>query len=422
MISFKRIKTILQTNKDGKVLLSNFSYLIILQIAGYVFPLLTMPYLARVIGPTGFGKIAFASAIIIWVQTVADWGFNFSATRDVAKNRDDIVKVSEIFSNVFWSRCVLMLLSFLILLALIFTIPDFRNDADIILVTFLLIPGHIMFPDWFFQAVERMKYITFLNLLAKFLFTIAVFIFIKSSNDYILQPLFNSIGFCICGIISMYIILHKWHIRLLKPNPQKIFSTIKGSTDIFINEIAPNLYNSLSVVMLSMFSGAVSTGIYDAGKKINTIMQQLLQIIARVFFPFLNRKPNKHHIYAKISLSIAAVSSIAIFIFAPELIHFLFNESFNESIIVLRITSISLIFLTISSVYGTNYLLVHHKDHLLRNITLTTSIGSLIYSVPLIYFYGYIGTAITYTLSTIIIGSTKYLYAQRIKKLQKDNH
>ena len=218
MISFKRIKTILQTNKDGKVLLSNFSYLIILQIAGYVFPLLTMPYLARVIGPTGFGKIAFASAIIIWVQTVADWGFNFSATRDVAKNRDDIVKVSEIFSNVFWSRCVLMLLSFLILLALIFTIPDFRNDADIILVTFLLIPGHIMFPDWFFQAVERMKYITFLNLLAKFLFTIAVFIFIKSSNDYILQPLFNSIGFCICGIISMYIILHKWHIRLLKPN------------------------------------------------------------------------------------------------------------------------------------------------------------------------------------------------------------
>ena len=79
----------LKGSKDNKVLVQNFAYLSLLQVAGYVFPLITMPYLARVIGVDGFGNIAFASAVMIWVQTIADWGFNFTATRDVAQNREN---------------------------------------------------------------------------------------------------------------------------------------------------------------------------------------------------------------------------------------------------------------------------------------------------------------------------------------------
>src|SRR5690554_3117541 len=159
----KKILARFKKSKDGKVLASNFGYLMLLQIAGYVFPLITIPYLARVIGVDGFGKIAFAAAVMVWFQTVSDWGFNYTATRDVARNRDDKEKVSEIFSNVLWARCLLMIVSFLLLLLAIFIVPIFRDNYAIILVTFLLVPGHIMFPDWFFQAMERMKYITILN-------------------------------------------------------------------------------------------------------------------------------------------------------------------------------------------------------------------------------------------------------------------
>ena len=151
----RRLKTLL-SSKDGKVLFSNFSYLFLLQIAGYVFPLLTLPYLARVIGVDNFGRIAFASAIMVWIQTVADWGFNYTATRDVAKNRENKEKVSEIFSNVLWARCTLVLLSFIVLLILLCIVPQFRDNSEVILVTFLMIPGHVLFPDWFFQAIERM--------------------------------------------------------------------------------------------------------------------------------------------------------------------------------------------------------------------------------------------------------------------------
>lgn len=80
----ERIKSFKQ-NKELYTLVSNFSYLSILQIASYAFPFITMPYLAKVIGAEGFGKIAFASALMLWFITIADWGFNYTATRDVAK-------------------------------------------------------------------------------------------------------------------------------------------------------------------------------------------------------------------------------------------------------------------------------------------------------------------------------------------------
>ena len=91
-----------KNNKDVRILTANFASLTFLQVFFYVFPLLTYPYLARVIGSEGFGYIALASSIICYFQTVVDFGFNFTATRDIAKNQQNLVKVSQIFSNVLW--------------------------------------------------------------------------------------------------------------------------------------------------------------------------------------------------------------------------------------------------------------------------------------------------------------------------------
>src|SRR5690554_5051167 len=96
-IRVREINARLRRSKDGKALVGNFSYMMLLQISGYVFPLLTIPYLARVIGVDGFGKIAFAAAVVVWFQALTDWGFNYTATRDVAQNRENPGKVSAIF-------------------------------------------------------------------------------------------------------------------------------------------------------------------------------------------------------------------------------------------------------------------------------------------------------------------------------------
>lgn len=413
MNSIKQKISSLSKNKEAKTLAGNFIWLSLLQVAGYVFPLITMPYLARVIGVEGFGKIAFAAAIMVWIQTIADWGFNLTATRDVAQNRDNPQKVSEIFSNVLWARCALMLLSFIILVLLIFLVPKFRENCAIILVTFLMVPGHIFFPDWFFQAIEKMKYITILNVLMKLIFTIAVFIFIKQPEDYILQPLFTSLGYVVSGLIALYYIVCKWGIKLHKPNGAGILQTIKKSTDVFINTLAPNLYNSFSTVLLGFFGGGTANGIYDGGVRFFSVGSQLLSIFTRTFFPFLSRRPENHNQFALLTIGITVVMAAVLYIGAPWLVNIMLSPEFANSVIVLRILAVSLVFVTLSSVYGSCYLIIHKQERLLRKITVYSSLAGFIMAWPLIYHFSYVGTALTVAFSRFLLGVFTMFFAKR---------
>lgn len=412
----------LKQSKDGKTLVANFGYLSLLQVAGYVFPLITIPYLARVIGAEGFGKIAFAAAIMVWFQTIADWGFCYTATRDVAKNRDNKEKVSEIFSNVFWSRILLMLLSLCVLLICVFTIPKLKENADVIIISFLLIPGHIMFPDWFFQAMERMKYITILNLLSKTLFTIAVFLFIKEKQDYLLQPLFTSLGFVVSGLIAMYYILVKWKVRLQFTSLKTVIKTIKSSTDVFINNIVPNFYNAFSSIILGFVGGDVANGIFDAGRKFVNIAEQLLSIISRVFFPFLARKGEKHGLYAKINFSISVLMAICLFIFAPLIIEIFFTPEFKESVIVLRILSISIISYSLKNIYSFNYMILKGYEKQSRNIMIICSLMGFLLAFPLVFKYSYIGVAVVYVFTLSLMGICSMLFVVRKNKMKYENN
>lgn len=414
---FKVLIDRINKSKDGKVVASNFGYLMLLQFAGYIFPLITLPYLARVIGVEGFGKIAFAAAVVVWFQTVADWGFNYTATRDISRNRDNPEKVSEIFSNVLWARIVLMLLSFMLLMIAIMTIPYFKENKNILLVTFLLVPGHILFPDWFFQAMERMKFITVFNLASKALFTALVFIFIKEKSDFILQPLFVTLGYAVSGFFSMYIVVVKWKVKLLPPRPTAIYSTIKNSTDVFINNIMPNLYNSFSTILLGFYSGSVSTGLLDAGSKFISIVQQFIAVISRVFFPFLSRRLEKHNIFMKINLSVSIFFSIALLLFSPIIIKLFFTEDFYQAIPIMQIMSVSIIFLSLSNIYGTNFMIIKGYERELRNITFTSSVLGFVLAFPLIYFYSFIGAALVVTITRGILGFSILYKAQQIKDI-----
>lgn len=413
----KKLK-ILFKNKEAKTLATNFTYLSILQIVGYVFPILTLPYLARVIGVTKFGEIAFAAAVIVYFQTVVDWGFMFSATRDVARNRDDIDKVSQIFSNVMWSKIVMMIISFVILLVLIIFIPTFSKISTLLLINFCIIPGQIMFPDWLFQGLEKMKYITILNLFARSIFTAAIFIFIKEESDYILQPLLLSLGLIISGIIAMYMIIFRWKIKLYKPNVDQIKSTIKGGADLFINQLAPNLYNSFSVILLGFLGGPASTGRLDSGAKFINMSTQFMAVIPRTFYPFLSRKIDKHTLYAKVNIWLSILISIILFVSAPLLVKIFLTSEFTGAVNVIRIMSLSVFFLTLCSIYGSNYLILMGQERVLRNLTIISSVIGFAIAIPMVYFYDYIGVAITVTFTRALLGFWSY-YA--VKKYKNEN-
>lgn len=411
----QKIKKQINKSKDGKTVFANFGYLSLLQVAGYVFPLISMPYLARVIGAEGFGKIAFASAIVVWIQTISDWGFNLTATRDVAQNRDNKELVSIIFSNVLWARSILTLLSGIILLLVVLLVPYLRENADIIFVTFLLVPGYILFPEWFFQAIEKMKYTTFFNLFLKLVFTVAVFVFIHKREDYLIQPLLTTIGYLLCGIGALYLIFKKWGYTLYKPQWTEIFETIRNSTDVFVNNLMPNLYNSFSVMLLGFFGGSTANGIYDGGNRFPSIFYQFQSVLSRVFYPFLSRRPDKHSFYAKLNIVSALVGSVILVLISPLIIKIMLGDEFEKSVVVMQILSFSVVFLAMGYTYGTNFLIINHKEKPLRNLTFISSIVGMCVSVPLVYYFSYIGAAVTVLLCRGLLGVGSYVLAKRIK-------
>lgn len=414
----KRISEIIKqinSSKDGKTVFANFGYLSLLQVAGYVFPLISMPYLARVIGAEGFGKIAFASAIVVWIQTISDWGFNLTATRDVAQNRDNKELVSRIFSNVLWARSVLTLLSGIILLLVVLLVPYLRENADIIFVTFLLVPGYILFPEWFFQAIEKMKYTTFFNLFLKLVFTVAVFVFIHKREDYLMQPLLTTIGYLLCGIGALYLIFKKWGYSLYKPQWGEIFKTIRNSTDVFINNLMPNLYNSFSVMLLGFFGGSTANGIYDGGNRFPVIFYQFQSVLSRAFYPFLSRRPDKHSFYAKLNIVSALIGAVFLILLSPLVIKIMLGDEFEKSVVVMQILSFSVVFLAMDYTYGTNFLIINHKEKPLRNLTFVSSIIGMSVAIPLVYYFSYIGAAITVLLCRGMLGAGSYILAKKYR-------
>src|SRR5690606_32620794 len=197
----------------------------------------------------------------------------------------------------------------------------YLNENQILLfITFLLVPGRILFADWFFQAMERMKFITIFDLISKASFTGLIFLFVKEKTDFILQPLFLSLGSIVVGVASLYIIVIKWKVKILLPNWFAIKQTIVSSKDVFINNIVPNFYNSFSSVLLGFFGGSIANGLLDAGSRFVNIIQQFSGIISRVFFPLLSRRSDKHSIYAKLNIIISLIFSILLIIFAPYII------------------------------------------------------------------------------------------------------
>lgn len=418
----KRIKNILIAifqSGEARTLASNFAWMSVLKIIGYVFPLITLPYLSRVIGVDGFGEIAFALSIIIFVETFVDFGFNYTATRDIARCKEDIYEVSKIFSNVLWSKLLLMVVGFGILLLLICTIPIFRSKQLLLLLTFLYIPGHILFPDWFFQAMEKMKYITILNVLSKTIFTVLIFVVIKSKEDYIWQPLLTAIGYFVCGIIAMYYILVQFNVKILKPNIGSIWDSIKGSANMFISLILPNLYTNFSIILLRTTCGEIATGLYDAGYKFISIFDQLIQVLSRTFYPFLARRIDKHKLYTYIAGVFSLLASVALIAFAGVLVRIFYTPEFENAIWVIRILSIAPFSLFLMNTYGVNYLVLVGKERLYRNIIVVYSVLGFILTLIVTPLWSYIGMALTITVIWLLRGVTTFLFAQRHKRLAK---
>ena len=325
--------------EDFKTILNNFFSLTLLKVLTYILPLITFPYLIRVLGVEKFGLIMFAQATMYYFEIVVDFGFNLSATREVALNAKKVNKLNEIISAVFSIKCFLLIISFLILFIVLSIFDRFTDDYLIYYYSFLKVIAFAFFPVWFFQGIEKMKYVTYINIVSKSIYTVLIFVFIQTESDYLLVPLINGFGFFIGSLLALYYVFkHFKHVFVFNS-----FAIIKqhfiDSSMFFLSRVSVSLYTSSNTFVLGLVASNLTVGYYAIAEKLYMVIRQLYQPIVQVIYPYISKSKNLVF-FKKLYPVVVLLNFIGVYIlwvFAPELIYLVSKEYFLESIKVFRI-------------------------------------------------------------------------------------
>ncbi len=191
-----------------------------LQIITYILPIIILPYLFRVLGPDKFGLIAFAQAFVQYFMILTDYGFNISATKEIALCQNGKIKVPKVVAAVMTVKLALTFLSLAVLGAIVYFVPKFRNDWMIYVLSFGVVLGSTLFPAWFFQGTERMKYTAQLNIIGQLAYAFCILLFIRGPKDYLLVPLITSLTSLVTGLWGQYIILSRFDVPFQWPGYQ----------------------------------------------------------------------------------------------------------------------------------------------------------------------------------------------------------
>jgi len=411
--------------KKNKVLVQNFSALSVLQFSNYLFPLITFPYLVRVLGPEKFGLVNFAAAFVAYFNVLTDYGFNLSATQEISVNRENKEKINEIFSSVLLIKLSLFLVSGIIFAILILSIPKFSSDSLIYIFSFLIVFGTVLFPAWFFQGMEEMKYITFINVGVKALWVIAVFILIKSQEDVLLLVILNGTAFILIGLVSLVILKLYFNVKFIFPAFEEIKKQLTEGWYIFISTASITLYTTSNIFILGLFTNNTVVGYFAAADKIRVALQGLFQNASQTIFPHLSKlfKESQQHAirfvkkYLKLTAIVAGVLTIITFIFAKEIILIVVGSKFIPSINVLRIIVFLPLIILLSNIYGIQIMLnLGYKKEFSR-IILFAGIVNLILSFILVPMYFEIGTSIAVVITECIVTFGMYDFVRRKKIL-----
>jgi len=345
-------------NRDIKRLSSNFISLSIFQAVNYVLPLITLPYLVRVLGPDKFGLVAFAQSFVLYFGILVDYGFSLSAPREIAIHRDDKSRLTEIFSAVFILKVILLVLSFIVLMIFVYCLDPFARDKLLYLLSFGSVVGLALFPMWYFQGMEAMKYTSAINIISRSVFAGLIFIFVKTEEDYLLVPLINSLGSLIAAILALWVIFKKLRQEFAVCSFDALKYQFKESTNFFWSRVSVSAYTSSNVFVLGLLTNNTIVGYYSIAEKIYMAAQQAYSPLVQTLYPYISKQKNVR-LFRKLFATATVVNSICVIIgmfLADYLIYILSGQHFYESVLVLRLMFIALLVVVPSILLGYPFL------------------------------------------------------------------
>ncbi|WP_018336205.1 oligosaccharide flippase family protein [Butyricimonas synergistica] len=390
-----------KTLKNNSVIFQNFTYITILQVFVMLAPLITYPYLTRVLGLELYGWVITAQIVASYCSILVDFGFKSVSAKHVSIHRNDKSKLSEIVSSILSIRLLLWILALTVYATIIYLIPSYRSHYLLFIFSFGLTFNELLFPQFYFQGVERMKYIAILNIVIRSIFVVLTFVFIRSLSDYIYVPLLMSIGYFIGGILSLYVIFYKDGIEFILPSWGNMKFYLKDASSIFFTDVICTIKDKCNYLLLGAFIGMKDVVIYDLGSKFTNIILKPFSIVGTVLFPKMAKERNIRF-FRKIVKYVACgivISVLIVNIFLPYLVEFFTARELD--LLPIRLYLLSPIFVGVSGYIASNLIIaLGYNKYIFYSIIVTTIVYLSL--LGLMYAGEYLNSIHSFVLITVL--------------------
>ncbi|MEB3796137.1 MULTISPECIES: flippase [Acinetobacter] len=403
----------------------NIFILFLIQGTNYIFPLLTIPYLSRIFGPSGMGALALSQAIILYLVMLIDFGFNLTVTRriSIANENKNQKEINRLFTHTILIKFFFLAFSIILTFLLCQFIPQFKNIQYLIYIGFISLLGATLNPIWLFQGLQRMSILLIPTTLSKFVSLLLIFVFVNGSDDINWAMFFICLGLFISGLIS---ILYVFKLKLAKfCKFDYLFSKnlLVESSYIFVSYLGSSIYTTMNTFIMSFFVGLRNIGIYSSADKVITTSQSLMGPLNQAIFPNLSNFNNKKEYLLKfkkfgiILTLIGFLISILIFLSSRFIVSILYGSEFYESYKILEILSILPLVISLGILFGQWGLIVIGEAKLLGKIYILGGLSHLLHIFILIYYYDIYGAAVSIVITETIVSLMLFLgFCKKIKQ------
>ncbi|HVX40765.1 MAG TPA: oligosaccharide flippase family protein [Gemmatimonadaceae bacterium] len=396
-------------DESRRTLFKNASSLFAGQAVGLVVPLLTIPYLARVLGPAAWGPVLAAQALGYWLLLVFEFGFELSGTRAVARARAGAEAMSEVVHGVQSAKALLVVGAAPLVAAIIILVPSLRHNAELIGWAFAFAVLRGLSPLWFFQGIERVHGAVAVDTVTRALAALAVFAVVRDPSDgwrvIALQALFAAVA-----LVVLTRGLNR-HVRLRRPEFGAARRTLREGSSIFACRAWSGVYIQANAFVLSLLAGPAVVAFFGAAERIVRGAINLLQPLTQAFVPrvsFLHasdqsaaRRTVRHALLA-VGLFGAAIGLVAV-VAAPLLVHVLLGSGYLAAIPVLRLLGALPLLIAVNTVMGLYWAIPFGHERLLLGAIVAAGVANVAAAIVLVPHWGAAGMAVSAIIAEVVV-------------------
>lgn len=389
----------------------NAAVLYAVHIAGLFLPLILVPYLARVLRPEGWGLVVFAQSFAAWLALVLEYGFYLSATRLIARVRDDPRRVAEVVADVQGAR-VLLVAFLLVAGALSYVaVPIFRSNPEYLVFAWLFAVAQGLNPSWYFQGVERMQLPAVLEIAGKAAATVGVFVLVKGPQDgWAVLALQAGGGFAWVAVSSWMIYRE---VPFIRPTLRGAREMLRSSAGLFVFRSATGMYLQANSFILGLVSTAQAVAFFGGAEKIIRAAIGLIQPVTQALYPRISHLAASDHrrAHALVRLSLLLVGGLGILLglvalaAAPVLVRLILGPGYEAAIPVLRVLALLPPLIAVGTVLGIQWALPVGLDRPFYSFVIAAGLLNVGMAVLLAPRLGALGMAISVVLADLVVAS-----------------